>query len=129
MLVSLGLDQHIEDLAFGIDGTPEIHHPAFNFQINLVKMPLGVRLRAALSQAGGDLRSEVIDPAPNGLIGDRDPALSEQVFNVSKAQRKPEIEPNCLLYDLRREPVPGVADFRQARWLSRDHKFHKPMSP
>jgi hypothetical protein len=92
-------------------------------------MPGGERLRAALSQAGGDHRSEVIDPAPNGLIGDRDPPLSEQVFNVSKAQRKQEIEPNCLLYDLRREPVPSVADFRHSPWLSRDHKFDKPMSP
>jgi hypothetical protein len=39
----------------------------------------------ALSQAGGDLRSEVIDPAPNGLIGDRDPALGEQVFNLESS--------------------------------------------
>ena len=90
-------------------------------------MPDDVWLWAALSQAGSDPRSEVIDPASNGLKGDRDPPLSEQNFDISKAQRKPEVEPHCLLYDLRREPVSGVADFRHSPWLSRDHKFDKPM--
>ena len=59
-------------------------------------MPRDARLRAALSQTGSDRRPEVIDPASNGLVGDRDPALREQIFDVSKAQRKPEVEPYCL---------------------------------
>jgi hypothetical protein len=111
-LVSFGLNQNIEDLALGVDGAPKIDHSAIDFQIDLIKMPRGARLRAALSQTGSDRRSEVIDPASNGLVGDRDPALCEQFFDVSKAQRKPDLEPNCLLYDLRREPVSGVADSR-----------------
>jgi len=49
----------------------------------------GAKASGAASQTGGDRRSEVIDPASNGLVGDRDPALSEQ-FDVSKAQRKPD---------------------------------------
>jgi hypothetical protein len=39
MLVSLRLDQHIEDLTFSVDGAPEIHHPPIDFQIDLVEMP------------------------------------------------------------------------------------------
>jgi hypothetical protein len=31
MLVSLGLDQHVEDLAFGVDRAPEIEHSAVDF--------------------------------------------------------------------------------------------------
>src|ERR1019366_10429958 len=39
------------------------------------------------------------------------PAFRQQIFDVAKAQCEPEIEPDRLLDDLRREPVPAVADF------------------
>ena len=48
VLVSLGLDQHIEDLAFGVDGAPQIDHAASDFQIHLFKMPGAVWLGTAL---------------------------------------------------------------------------------
>jgi hypothetical protein len=31
--------QHVEDLALGVDGAPQIDHAAGNLEINLVKMP------------------------------------------------------------------------------------------
>ena len=40
VLISLGLDQHIEDLAFGVDSSPEVDHSAVDFQIDLVEMPI-----------------------------------------------------------------------------------------
>ncbi len=48
-LVSLGLDQHIEDLAFGVDGSPKVDRSAVDFQIDLVEMPSRVRPQATLS--------------------------------------------------------------------------------
>ena len=36
MLVPLGLDQHIEDLAFGVDGASPIDHASVDFQIGFV---------------------------------------------------------------------------------------------
>ncbi len=45
MLVSLGLDQHIEDLALSVDGPPKVDHSAVDFQIDLVEMPSRMRLR------------------------------------------------------------------------------------
>src|SRR5208283_4091104 len=35
VLISLGLDQHIEDLAFGVDSSPEVDHSAADFQIEV----------------------------------------------------------------------------------------------
>ena len=35
MLVSLGLDQHIEDFALGVDGAPQIDHAASDLQIKV----------------------------------------------------------------------------------------------
>jgi hypothetical protein len=37
-LVPFRLDQHIEDLALGVDGSPQIDHAAIDFQIDLVEM-------------------------------------------------------------------------------------------
>jgi hypothetical protein len=84
--VSFGLDQHIEDLASGIDGSPQIDHAASNLQIGFIEMPGRVRLGAALAQVCRDHRSEMIRPAPDCLVRDRDPALRQQIFDVAEAQ-------------------------------------------
>ena len=55
VLVSLGLDQHIENLALRVDGSPEVDHSAVNFQIDLVEMPSRMRLQATLSEVGRDI--------------------------------------------------------------------------
>ena len=39
MLVSLGLDQQVEDLALGVNGAPRIDQAAGDLEIDLVKMP------------------------------------------------------------------------------------------
>ena len=36
----------------------------------------------------------------------------QQFLDVTQAESEPEIEPYCLLNDLRRETIPAVADFR-----------------
>ena len=48
VLVALRLDQHIEDLALGVDGTPKVDHSAVDFQIDLVQMPSRMRFSATL---------------------------------------------------------------------------------
>src|ERR1700722_20253727 len=57
MLVSLGLDQHVEDLALGVNGAPQIDHATANLEINLVKMPSRVRLGRRLRKYAA-----IIDP-------------------------------------------------------------------
>ena len=39
------------------------------------------------------------------------PRSAKQVFDVAEAQGAPEIELDCLLDNLRQEPVAGIADF------------------
>src|SRR5512139_2210080 len=38
MLVAFGLDQHIEDLAFGVDGAPKVDQTAVDLQVDLIQM-------------------------------------------------------------------------------------------
>jgi hypothetical protein len=33
VLVALGLDQHIQNLALGVDGAPQVNHAPIDFQI------------------------------------------------------------------------------------------------
>ena len=69
-----------------------------------------MRLQATLAQVGCDDGSEIIHPPPDGLLRDHNSALGEQVFDVAEAEREPEVQPNRLVNDLRRE-VACVADF------------------
>src|SRR5512143_2920889 len=50
VLVSFGLDQHIEDLTFGIDGAPQVDHAAIDLEIDLIQVPARVGSRSALAQ-------------------------------------------------------------------------------
>ena len=74
-------------------------------------MPSRVRLRAALAEMRGDRRLEVVHPRAHALVRHSDPAPCEQILDVTKAQCEPETEPNRLIYDLRHEPISGIADF------------------
>src|ERR1700741_24369 len=74
-------------------------------------MPRGVRLGAASPQVCCNHRPEMVHPAPNGFIGDRNAAFRQQIFDVAKAQGEPQIEPDCPPDDFSREPVAFVANF------------------
>src|SRR5271166_2681008 len=119
VLVSLRLDQHVEDLALGVDGPPEVDHSAVDFQIDLVEMPSRMRLQATLSQVGRDHRSEMVHPTPNRLVRHRHSALRQQILDVTQAEGEPEVEPYRLVNDLGRESIPAVADLVHPRGATR----------
>src|ERR1700691_1456378 len=48
-LVSLGLNQDVQDLALGVDGAPEVDHAASDLQIHLIEMPRRMRSWSAFS--------------------------------------------------------------------------------
>src|SRR5512139_2372350 len=108
-LVAPGLDQHIEDLAFSVDGAPQIDQAAIDLQVDLIKMPGAVRPGPAFAQVRRDQRSEMVHPAPDGLIGKPNAAFRQQVFDVAQAQGEAEVEPDRLMDDLGREAVAAVA--------------------
>ena len=74
-LVSPGLDQHIKNFTLGIHGTPEVDQAPTDFQIDLIEMPVGMRLRSAFAKIGRDLGSKMVHPAAHRLIGHRDSAF------------------------------------------------------
>src|SRR5271166_2263467 len=53
----------------------------------------------------------MVHPTPNRLIGHRQSAFRQQIFDVAQAEGEPKIEPYSLVNDLRRETISAVADF------------------
>src|SRR5208337_489058 len=92
VLVSLGLDQHIEDLALSVDGPPKVDYSTVDFQIVLVQLPSCMRLQATLSQLSRDHRSEMVDPTPNGLVRHRHSAFRQQILDVARAEGERKVE-------------------------------------
>ena len=90
-----------------------IDHPPVDFQIDSSRCQVACGFGGAFADAR---RSLAQNGSPSGARSRRgpDPALSEQIFDVTKAEREPEIEPNRLMYDLGPEPISGVADFPHA---------------
>jgi hypothetical protein len=77
--------------------------------IDLVQMPSRMGLRPAFAQVRRDHWPEMVYPAPNGLVGDHDPAFRQQIFDVAEAQREPEIEPDRVLDDFGRKAIAAIA--------------------
>ena len=66
--VQLRLDEHVENLALAVDGSPKIDKASVDLEIDLVEMPRGVRPGPALAQVRRNHRPEMVHPPPNGLV-------------------------------------------------------------
>ena len=69
-----------------------------------------MRLGPAPSKVSCDHGTEVIHPATHRFIGSNDPALSQRVLDIAKAESEPGIEPDDLLNDHGGKAVSGVTD-------------------
>jgi hypothetical protein len=57
-----------------------------------------------------DDRAEFQYPTPNRLIGEVETALGQELLDVAIAQREPQIEPDRMLNDRRREAMPAIGE-------------------
>jgi hypothetical protein len=71
---------------------------------------------SAFAQVRCDHRPEMVQPAPDGLIGDHDPAFRQQIFDVAEAQGEPNLEPDRVLDDFGRKAIAAIADFDHRGW-------------
>jgi hypothetical protein len=85
-------DHRLQDLAFMVDGAPEIAELAVDPHKDLIQMPPPLRMAAQMCEASlADLGSEhwakPVPPKPDGFVTDVDPALSQQILDVAQRQR------------------------------------------
>ncbi len=89
-------DVALEDLAFVIDGAPQVHHLAIHFDVHLVEVPFPMLktphpTNSLALNVCSKRRTETISPVPHGLVAEVNPALEEQVFDVPQRQRKTDV--------------------------------------
>src|SRR3984893_7863091 len=83
--VSTTLDQNLEDLAFVVDGTPQIHLLARDPDDHFVEMPAIARSRTAPPPAPSERRSEFEHPTANAFVGEIETTLGKQLFDIAIA--------------------------------------------
>jgi hypothetical protein len=105
MGVAPALNKHVEDLAFVVNGTPEVHALAADPDHHFVQVPSVARATAAPSKPSRDHRSKLQHPASDGLIGYVEPALGEEILDVSIAELETQVEPDSMLDDDRGKAV------------------------
>ena len=89
-----GLHQDVDLVPVLVDRPPQVLLPALNPDEQLIQMP-GV----ALPTSPGPEPSSVVDPerqAPlaDRLVGDRDPALREEILHVPETETEPVVQPH-----------------------------------
>ncbi len=99
------LDQDIEDGAMLVDRPPQIGRLAIDLQKDFVNMPLISRLRTSTTEVIGILLPELVRPPPHRFIAEHDAASGHQLFDIAKAQREPEVQPNSMGDNLGGESV------------------------
>ncbi len=67
--------------------------------------------RTAVADPAGIGLSEFQHPQTNRLLADFDPSLCEKILNIPVAHRKPEIEPNGMLDNIRVKAVAPIREF------------------
>ena len=83
--VSTTLDQDLQDLAFLVDGTPQIHVLACDADDHFVEMPAIAGSRTAPPQTPSDRRSKFEHPTANALVGDVEATLRKKLLDIAIA--------------------------------------------
>src|SRR5260370_24328956 len=99
MLVASALHQDIQDVSILINSSPQIVGFAVDFQIHLVHMPCVSRFRTATAQLVGIHLPKFQEPLTHCFMRHHDSALCQKFFDIAKAERKAEIEPNRVADD------------------------------
>jgi len=82
-------DHSLQDLAFMVDGAPEIAELAVDLHKDLIQTPAPLRIAAhmrdaSLADLGGERWAKPVPPEPDGLMADVDPALGQQILDVAR---------------------------------------------
>ena len=92
ILIALPGHEALEKLALLVDRAPQVDHLAVQLHVQLIKVPAPLPeaahlARSLTSDVACEQRPEPVPPHPYRLIAQIDPALEQQVFYISKAER------------------------------------------
>src|SRR3954470_3893400 len=107
-LVAAALHQHIENFALVIDGAPQVHPLAGDANHHLIEVPPVARAWAGPPKPSGEPGPKFQNPPPHSFIRNLQASLGQKLLDVAVAQGKPEIKPDRVLDDQRREAMSAI---------------------
>src|SRR5947208_6578878 len=102
------LDHDVEHFAFAVDRPPHVHAPACDRDDHLIEVPLIVRCRSPAPEIARDSRSKLQHPSTDGLVTYLQPALRQQILDITVAQGEAQVEPDRVPDHNWRKAVAGV---------------------
>src|SRR5260221_10623955 len=87
------------------NGPPHVHAPACDRDDHLIEVPLIVRCRSPAPEVARDSRSKLQHPSPDGLVTDLQPALRQQILDITVAQGEAQVEPHRVPDHIGRKAV------------------------
>jgi hypothetical protein len=108
VLIPPPLYQNVEHDAVLIHGPPQIMPFLVDRDEHFIQMPLITRSGTPATQLVGVLLAKLATPLANRFVGDDDTADEQELFHVTMAQRKAEIQPDGMADDLTGEPMTFV---------------------
>ncbi len=121
-LIATFLQQDVELGAVLVDCPPEQIRLTAQRNEDFVKMPCAAGFAASRLDAMCEARAEFIASAADRLVTDDNTALEKKLFNITQAELEPEVPPNRVANDRRREPMAVIKRFCLIhRDILRDH--------
>ena len=108
VLIPPSLYQDVEHHAILIYGPPQIMPFLVDREEHFIQMPLITRPGTPATQLVGVLLAKLATPPADGFVGDDDTADEQELFHVTMAQRKAEIQPDGMADDLTGESMTFV---------------------
>ena len=106
--ISTFANQNIDHVSILIDGTPQIEVLTSDFDEELIYMPDVAEPPLLPPQIASIGWTELQTPIPNCLVRNTDASLSKQIFDISKAQREPMVQPDGMADDFRWKTMASI---------------------
>jgi hypothetical protein len=101
LLAPAALDQSLKNITIGIDGPPQPVFSALDSNAHFVEMPLVGKTSPGPPPDGtGIFSADLGSPFRDSLERDFNATLSQQIFYMTQAQPKADVEPHRMRYDL-----------------------------
>ena len=104
MLVNVVEEEEVR-IAVLVDGTPKVVPATTDAHEQFVQVPGVTQTPLAAFQASGEPWSKLETPLADGFVGDRDPPLGQEIFDIAEAQTEAVIEPHGVADDRPGESV------------------------
>jgi hypothetical protein len=98
--IATRLDEDVDHVAVLVDSTPEIVLLAPNVDEQFIQVPRIAQATLSPLESTRILGAKLPAPLSDGLVGNQDPPLCQEIFDITEAQAEAVVEPDGVADDL-----------------------------